>query len=98
MLTISKPLSAGQAHAYHHEEFSNAQENYYSEGDRIRSEWQGRLAGKGGLHGRGREEPLPRPSAGQHPTTGEQRNPPPAAPENTNRRGDPVSPTEHPPR
>ncbi len=32
MLTISKPLSAGQAQTYHKEEF--AQENYYSEADR----------------------------------------------------------------
>ena len=30
MLTISKPLSAGQAQAYHKEEFANAQENYYT--------------------------------------------------------------------
>ena len=30
MLTISKPLSAGQAQTYHKEEFVNAQENYYS--------------------------------------------------------------------
>jgi hypothetical protein len=44
MLTISKPLSAGQAQTYHKEEFANAQGNYYSEGDRIRGEWHGRLA------------------------------------------------------
>jgi len=44
MLTISKPLSAGQAQTYHKEEFANAEENYYSEGDRIRGEWHGRLA------------------------------------------------------
>ena len=30
MLTISKPLSAGQAQAYHAEEFGNARENYYT--------------------------------------------------------------------
>ena len=36
MLTISKPLSAGQARRYHAEEFQNARENYYAEGDRIR--------------------------------------------------------------
>jgi len=30
MLTISKPLSAGQARAYHAEEFGNARENYYT--------------------------------------------------------------------
>ncbi len=67
MLTISKPLSAGQARAYHHEEFSNAQENYYSEGDRIRGEWQGKLAEKSGLHGEVREDHFHRLSEGQHP-------------------------------
>ena len=51
MLTISKPLSAGQAQTYHKEEFANAEENYYSEGDRIRGEWHGRLAQEWGLHG-----------------------------------------------
>ena len=30
MLTISKPLSAGQARTYHQEEFGNARENYYT--------------------------------------------------------------------
>ena len=56
MLTISKPLSAGQAQAYHKEEFANAQENYYSEGDRIRGEWHGKLAEEWGLHGEVQEE------------------------------------------
>ncbi len=44
MLTISKPLSAGQAHSYHAEEFGNARENYYTEAEQIRGEWHGRLA------------------------------------------------------
>src|SRR2546421_139071 len=95
MLTISKPLSAGQAHAYHHEEFSNAQENYYSEGDRIRSEWQGRLAEKWELHGEVREDHFHRLSEGQHPITGEQLIRHQAAREYMNRRGDQVSPMEH---
>src|SRR5271165_1271790 len=72
MLTISKPLSAGQARAYHHEEFSNAQENYYSEGERIRGEWHGKLAEKWGLRGGVQEEQFRRLSDGQHPITGEQ--------------------------
>ena len=72
MLTISKPLSAGQARAYHQEEFSNAQENYYSEGDPIRGEWHGKLAEKWGLHGGVQEEQFQRLSDGQHPITGEQ--------------------------
>jgi len=36
MLTISKPLSAGQAQSYHAEEFSNSRENYYTEAEQIR--------------------------------------------------------------
>ncbi len=72
MLTISKPLSAGQARSYHQEEFSNAQENYYSEGDRIRGEWQGKLADKWGLRGGVQEEQFRRLSDGQHPVSGEQ--------------------------
>src|SRR5260370_3425993 len=72
MLTISKPLSAGQARAYHQEEFSNAQENYYSEGERIRGEWHGKLAEKWGLRGGVQEEQFRRLSDGQHPVSGEQ--------------------------
>ncbi|HME32426.1 MAG TPA: relaxase domain-containing protein [Terriglobales bacterium] len=44
MLTISKPLSSGQAHSYHQREFSNSQDNYYTEGERVRGEWHGKLA------------------------------------------------------
>src|SRR5437660_2001301 len=95
MLTISKPLSAGQARAYHREEFSNAQENYYTEGDRIRGEWHGKLAEQWGLHGEVREEHFQRLSEGQHPTTGEQLIRHQAAREYMNRRGDQVSPMEH---
>ena len=38
MLTLSKPLSAAQARAYHAEEFSNAHENYYTAADQIRGQ------------------------------------------------------------
>jgi conjugative relaxase-like TrwC/TraI family protein len=72
MLTISKPLSAGQARAYHAEEFGNARENYYTEGERITGEWHGKLAEQWGLKGEVREENFQRLSEGQHPTTGEQ--------------------------
>ena len=41
MVTLSKPISSGQAQAYHKEEFANAKENYYTEGKRVRGEWQG---------------------------------------------------------
>ncbi len=51
MLTISKPLSAGQARTYHAEEFRNARENYYTPGDEIRGQWHGQLATQWGLSG-----------------------------------------------
>ena len=51
MLTISKPLSAGQAQRYHADEFQNARDNYYTVGDQIRGEWHGQLAAQWGLHG-----------------------------------------------
>jgi hypothetical protein len=72
MLTISKPLSAGQAQTYHKEEFANAQENYYSEGDLIRGEWNGKLAQEWGLYGEVQEEHFQRLANGQHSLTGEQ--------------------------
>ena len=51
MVTLSKPISAGQAQAYRKEEFANARENYYTEGERVRGEWQGQLAERWGLRG-----------------------------------------------
>ena len=56
MLTMSKPLSAGQARRYHAEEFRNARDNYYSEGDRIVGHWHGQLAARWGLDGEVGEE------------------------------------------
>ena len=50
MVNISKPISAGQAQAYHKEEFANAKENYYTEGERVRGEWQGQLAASSAAH------------------------------------------------
>lgn len=46
MVTISKPISAGQAQAYHKEEFANAKENYYTESASVRGEWQEIKAGR----------------------------------------------------
>jgi conjugative relaxase-like TrwC/TraI family protein len=71
MLTLSKPISAGQAQAYHKSEFANAKENYYTEGERVRGEWQGQLAARYGLRGEVNEEQFARLSEGQHPQTGE---------------------------
>ncbi len=95
MLTISKPLSAGQAQTYHKEEFANAQENYYSEGDRIRGEWHGKLAQEWGLHGEVQEEHFQRLANGQHPLTEEQLVRHQTAREYVNARGETVSTMEH---
>ena len=95
MLTISKPLSAAQAHAYHQEEFSNADENYYSEGDRIRGEWHGKLAEKWGLRGGVQEEQFQRLSDGQHPASGEQLVRHQTAREYVDERGKTVKAMEH---
>ncbi len=95
MLTISKPLSAGQAQTYHKEEFANARENYYSEGDRIRGEWHGRLAQEWGLRGEVQEEHFQRLANGQHPLTDEQLVRHQTAREYLNARGETVSTMEH---
>jgi conjugative relaxase-like TrwC/TraI family protein len=95
MLTISKPLSAGQAQSYHAEEFGNARENYYTETDQIRGKWHGRLAEQWGLRGEVHEEHFQRLSEGQHPITGEQLIRRQAAREYMNRRGEKVSAMEH---
>src|SRR5215470_13895467 len=95
MLTISKPLSAGQAQTYHKDEFANAQENYYSEGDRIRGEWHGRLAQEWGLRGEVQEEHFQRLANGQHPLTAEQLVRHQTAREYVTARGETVSTMEH---
>ncbi len=95
MLTISKPLSSGQARAYHREEFSNAQENYYSQGDQIGGEWHGRLAEQWGLYGEVREDQFHRLSEGQHPITGDQLVRHQSAREYINGQGETVRAMEH---
>src|SRR6266481_666529 len=95
MLTISNPLSASQAQAYHAEEFGNARENYYTQCDQIRGEWHGRLAEQWGLRGEVREEHFQRLSEGQHPMSGGQLVRHQAAREYMNRRGEKVSAREH---
>jgi hypothetical protein len=70
VLTISKPLSAAQARAYHAEEFGNARDNYYTTADQIRGQWHGRLARQWGLAGDVRDEQFQRLADGQHPVTG----------------------------
>src|SRR5246500_4244587 len=71
MLTISKPLSAGQAQTYHQKEFTAKEQNYWSQRGVIAGEWQGRLAAQFGLAGAVSAEDFGKLSQGQHPETGE---------------------------
>ncbi len=72
MLTISKPLSSGQAQTYHAKEFTSAEQNYWKQGDTILGEWQGRMAEQYGLAGGIDAQHFARLSEGQNPLTGEQ--------------------------
>ena len=72
MLTISKPLSAGQAQSYHKKEFTAKEQNYWSQRGEIAGEWQGKLAEKFGLEGAVSAEDFAALSQGQHPQTGDQ--------------------------
>jgi conjugative relaxase-like TrwC/TraI family protein len=72
MLTISKPLSAGQAQTYHEREFTAKEQNYWSQRGVIAGEWQGQLGGQFGLAGTVSAEDFAKLSQGQHPQTGEQ--------------------------
>ena len=95
MVTLSKPISSGQAQAYHKEEFANAKENYYTEGERVRGEWQGQLAERWGLTDEVQEQQFARLSEGQHPATGEQLVRHQTAREYENGRGEMVRSMEH---
>jgi len=72
MMTISKPLSAGQAQSYHQKEFTAKEQNYWSQRVVVAGEWQGRLAAPLGLIGAVSAEDFTTLSQGQHPETGEQ--------------------------
>jgi hypothetical protein len=72
MLTISKPLSAGQAQTYHQKEFTSKEQNYWSQRGVVVGEWQGRLAAQLGLSGAVSAEDFGKLSQGKHPETEEQ--------------------------
>src|SRR5271157_2568795 len=72
MLTISKPLSAGQAQTYHQKEFTAKEQNYWSQQGVIAGEWQGRLSAQFGLAGAVSAEEFAKLSQGQDPQTGDQ--------------------------
>jgi conjugative relaxase-like TrwC/TraI family protein len=69
MLTISKPLSAGQVRTYHEREFASERQNYWSRDQQGHSEWQGKLAEQWGLSGPVGNEHFARLTEGQHPHT-----------------------------
>jgi conjugative relaxase-like TrwC/TraI family protein len=69
MLTLSKPLSAGQVRTYHAREFASEQQNYWSRDQQGHSEWQGKLAEQWDLSGPVGNEHFARLTEGQHPTT-----------------------------
>ena len=72
MLTISKPLSSGQAQTYHAKEFTSAEQNYWKLGDAILGEWQGQMAVKFGFAGAIDAQHFARLSEGKNPHTSEQ--------------------------
>ncbi len=67
MLTLSKPLSAGQVRSYHEREFASEQQNYWSRDQQGYSEWRGELAEQWGLSGSVGDEHFARLTEGQHP-------------------------------
>jgi conjugative relaxase-like TrwC/TraI family protein len=95
MLTISKPLSSGQAQTYHAKEFTSAEQNYWKQGDTILGEWQGQLAEKYGLVGAIDAQHFARLSEGQNPHTAEQLVQHRKAQEYTTSDGTTVKPVEH---
>lgn len=95
MLTISKPLSASQAQAYHSKEFTSAEQAYYTQKGDIHGEWHGKLASEWGLHGDVTEEQFQRLSEGQHPITGKQLVRYQTPREYTNEHGEQIRTMEH---
>jgi TrwC relaxase len=72
MLTISKPLSAGQAQSCHQTEFTAELQNDWSRHGVTAGEWQGRLVRQFRLVGAVSAEDFAKLSQGQNPQTGEQ--------------------------
>jgi conjugative relaxase-like TrwC/TraI family protein len=95
VLTISKPLSASQAQAYHAQEFTSAEQAYYNKDGIVRGEWQGRLADEWRLRGEVREKQFEKLAQGYHPQTGEALVRHQSAREYTNEVGDTVQTIEH---
>jgi conjugative relaxase-like TrwC/TraI family protein len=72
MMTLSKALAAGQAKDYFQAEYTNTQENYYSEAETVKGKWFGQQAEAWQLEGDVDQGHFDRLCEGQHPLTGEQ--------------------------
>lgn len=72
MLDISKPLTAGKATNYFKQEYANADNSYYTQGQSLQGRWHGKFAEELGLTGSVTEEQFARMAQGQDPRTGEQ--------------------------
>ena len=72
MLDISKPLTAGKATNYFKQEYANANNSYYTQGQTLQGRWHGKFAEELGLNGAVKEEHFARMAQGQDPHTGEQ--------------------------
>jgi conjugative relaxase-like TrwC/TraI family protein len=95
MLTISKPLSSGQAGSYHEKEFANSEQNYYSQKGALQGEWTGQLAVEWGLTSAVGGVEFERLANGQHPVTGEQIIQLRFSQARTNEHGETVTTAEH---
>jgi conjugative relaxase-like TrwC/TraI family protein len=73
MVHISKPLTAGKATNYFKQEYTNADNSYYTQGQTLQGRWHGQFAEELGLTGAVTEEQFSRMALGQDPETGEQR-------------------------
>src|SRR5579875_3850440 len=72
MVHISKPLTAGKATNYFKQEYTNADNSYYTQGEMLQGRWHGKFAEELGLKGSVTEEQFSRMALGQDPETGEQ--------------------------
>jgi conjugative relaxase-like TrwC/TraI family protein len=95
MMTMSKALSAGQAKDYYQQEFTSANENYYSESGEVRGRWSGRLAEEWGLDGEVQSDQYERLVVGQDPKTGEQLVRTVKSRETVNNYGEEITTSEH---
>ncbi|MGH9906026.1 MAG: relaxase domain-containing protein [Pyrinomonadaceae bacterium] len=95
MMTLSKSLGAGQAKDYYQAEYTNTQESYYTEDERVKGKWFGHQANAWSLEGEVEQEPFERLCEGQDPRTGVQLVRHVAAKEYENVYGEIVQSSEH---